>query len=383
MSSLNLTDALERYLHIRANTSRPLTLESYRNSLTLWLRFLGKHHPRATTIRQLKRSTMEDWLRHLATRQPPLKNSSRALYILHCRRFLQDIFEWGWTQTPTGNLLQTRDIPPPNHQLPKPISPQIDALLQQALEAQENLQAKALLLARWTGLRTGELRSLERQCLIREPGPRYSIRVPLGKLHNERVIPVDQHTAELVELIAKKCADRPPTIDPETGQPVKLLICAPDGTRLTAASLSYRLDRIARTLGIPDHLHPHRLRHTYATELLRFGVSLPGIMKLLGHRSPRMTLRYVEVNQDDLRQSYLHAVREARKRYPRVAEIIDRKSSHDTPNTLDDLDCAFSDLAAQAQAIRFNHPDPTKRKQLQRLVEVLRRAQRKLPSLLA
>ena len=106
-------------------------------------------------------------------------------------------------------------------------------------------------------------------------------------------------------------------------------------------------------------------------------------MKLLGDRSPRMTLRYVEVNQDDLRHSYLRAVREARKRYPHVAEIIDRKSSGDTPNALDDLDCAFTDLAAQVQAIRFNHPDRAKRKQLQRLLEVLRRAQRKLPSLLA
>jgi len=96
-----------------------------------------------------------------------------------------------------------------------------------------------------------------------------------------------------------------------------------------------------------------------------------------------MTLRYVEVNQDDLRQSYLRAVREARKRYPNVAEIIDRKSSDDGPDSLDDLDCAFSDLAAQVQAIRFNHPDQAKRRQLQRLVEALRRAQKRLPALLA
>jgi uncharacterized protein YnzC (UPF0291/DUF896 family) len=106
-------------------------------------------------------------------------------------------------------------------------------------------------------------------------------------------------------------------------------------------------------------------------------------MKLLGHRTPDMTLSYVEVNQDDLRQSYLHAVCEARKRYPNVAEIIDRKSLDNTPNALDDLDCAFSNLAAQVQAIRFNHPDPARRKKLQRLVELLRRAQRRLPELLA
>ena len=383
MNSLNLSDAVQRYIDIRAHTLRPKTVRGYRETLTVWLRFLGKHHPRVKTVGQLKRSTMEDWLRDLATRPSPLKNSTRRLSIARCRRFLQDISEWGWTQATIEDLLRATDLPPCDRHLPKPISPQTDALLQQALEAQEDIRAKALLLARWTGMRTGEVTALERHCLIREPGQRYSIRVPLGKLHNERVIPVDNQTAQLVELIRKKWGRRPSTIDPETGQAVKLLICRSDGTRLGLGSLHQRLNRLVRDLGIPDHLHPHRLRHTYGTELLRFGVSLPGVMKLLGHRTPDMTLRYVEVNQDDLRQSYLRAVREARKRYPNVAEIIDRKSSDNTPNALDDLDCAFSNLAAQVQAIRFNHPDPAKRKKLQRLVEVLRRAQRRLPELLA
>ena len=383
MRSLNLTGTLHRYLDLRAHTLRPSTIQGDRITLTVWLRFLRKHHPRVRTIDQLNRSTMEDWLRDLATRRPPLKNSTRRNRIISCRLFLQTISEWGWTQAPIEGLLTANDIPPLDRQLPKPISPEIDALLQQTLEAQEDIQAKGLLLARWTGVRAGELTRLDRQCLISEPGQRYAIRVPLGKLHNERVIPLDKQTAQLVDFIRKKWGSRPATIDPETGESVKLLICRPDGTYLTVGSLRQRLKRLVHALGIPDNVYPHRLRHTYATELLRFGVSLPGVMKLLGHQTPRMTLRYVEVNQDDLRQSYLRAVAEARKRYPNIAEIIDRKSSDNTPNTLDDLDGTFTDLAAQVQAIRFNHPDPAKRKKLQRLVELLRRAQSKLPELLA
>ena len=106
-------------------------------------------------------------------------------------------------------------------------------------------------------------------------------------------------------------------------------------------------------------------------------------MKLLGHRTPRMTLQYLEVNQDDLRDSYLRAVRQARKCYPHLAKVIDRESSENAPDALDDLDCAFSDLVARIQAARFNHPDPAKKHKLQRLVETLRRAQSKLPDLLA
>lgn len=49
---------------------------------------------------------------------------------------------------------------------------------------------------------------------------------------------------------------------------------------------------------------PHRLRHTYASEMIRLGVSLPALMQLLGHKDIRMTLRYVQVTQQDLQQQF-------------------------------------------------------------------------------
>src|ERR1039458_7957057 len=46
------------------------------------------------------------------------------------------------------------------------------------------------------------------------------------------------------------------------------------------------------------------MRHTYATEMLRAGVTLVAVMKLLGHKSPHMTLRYLEITQADLQREY-------------------------------------------------------------------------------
>jgi hypothetical protein len=46
--------------------------------------------------------------------------------------------------------------------------------------------------------------------------------------------------------------------------------------------------------GCAAHVTPHRLRHSFATEMLRLGVSLPALMQLLGHKDIRMTLRYVQ-----------------------------------------------------------------------------------------
>ena len=48
--------------------------------------------------------------------------------------------------------------------------------------------------------------------------------------------------------------------------------------------------------------NPHRMRHNYATEMLRAGVGFPVLMKLLGHTSPETTMRYVDVTLNDLQR---------------------------------------------------------------------------------
>ncbi len=63
----------------------------------------------------------------------------------------------------------------------------------------------------------------------------------------------------------------------------------------------------AKRAGCFTHVTPHRLRHSFATEMLRLGVSLPALMKLLGHKDIRMTLRYVEVTQQDLQREFHQA----------------------------------------------------------------------------
>jgi hypothetical protein len=58
------------------------------------------------------------------------------------------------------------------------------------------------------------------------------------------------------------------------------------------------------------------MRHTYATSMLRAGVSLPALMKLLGHRTANMTLRYVEITQQDLQREFHLATHHPRHLIP-------------------------------------------------------------------
>jgi hypothetical protein len=84
-------------------------------------------------------------------------------------------------------------------------------------------------------------------------------------------------------------------------------------------ALQSALARTAKRAGCFTHVTPHRLRHSFATEMLRLGVSLPALMKLLGNKDIRMTLRYVEVTQQDLQREFHQARQNAPHRLPTLA----------------------------------------------------------------
>ena len=60
--------------------------------------------------------------------------------------------------------------------------------------------------------------------------------------------------------------------------------------------------------GDPNPISPHRLRHTWASELLRCGISLPALMQLMGHADIQTTLVYVQVTPQDVYLQYTRAV---------------------------------------------------------------------------
>jgi hypothetical protein len=62
-------------------------------------------------------------------------------------------------------------------------------------------------------------------------------------------------------------------------------------------------------------ISPHRLRHTWATELLNCGIGLPALMKLMGHKSIQMTLRYLKVAQPDLQREFYRARQNSTQSY--------------------------------------------------------------------
>jgi integrase len=241
----------------------------------------------------------------------PIQASERRGRILAVHCLLNDIAEWGWPEAPQRRLVFRSDIPKLPRALPRYLTPDLDRRLTQALHTwPERLPADALLLQRATGLRIGELVDLELDSVHEIPGQGAWLKVPLGKLNTERMVPLDEETVALIDRIVAHRSPGRPLPHPRTARPTDYLLTH-HGRRLTVDHLRDVLTRVTTAAGLP-HITPHQLRHTYATALVNAGVSLQSLMALLGHVSAEMSLRYGRLFDSTVRTEYERALAAAK-----------------------------------------------------------------------
>ena len=273
------------------------SIRCYRYTVRSFLFYLGAQYPEVHSLDQLRRDPhLLGWLALLRSHIPPRAPHTRARDVIHLRRMLEEL---AWTQQipALAHLLVPDDIPRGDHCLPRPFTPEQDQLIQQELLRRNDFTSNVLLLIRHTGMRIGECIDLSVDCL-RAVGPdQWAIHVPLGKLKTERWVPVDSLVCQLVERLRSM---RSPDA-PSTG---RLLLSGSRGIYMLPRKLRNALRDVATAAGISARIVPHQMRHTYATEMLRAGVTLVAVMKLLGHKSPHMTLHYLEITQADLQREY-------------------------------------------------------------------------------
>ena len=126
-----------------------------------------------------------------------------------------------------------------------------------------------------------------------------------GKGGKEREVPIVRKAqAALQAYLARR-----PELKPRDGT----LLLNRRGGGLTTRSVARHLARYALIAGARRHVHPHALRHSFATHLLDMGADLRGIQELLGHASLSTTQRYTHVSAERLLQVYEDAHPRARK----------------------------------------------------------------------
>jgi len=283
-------DSLSAALH-------PETTRHYRGTVRKFLTYLGATYPEVRSVVQLRRDPhLLGWMSCLRAQAPPLATASCINLLIHLRCIFQEL-SWTLLLPELAHLIRREDVPRLPKRLPRPLTAQQDQLLQQEFLRRNDLGGNAFLLIRHTGIRIGECADLSIDCL-RSTGPdQWAVHVPLGKLNTERMVPVDRFVRELVQRLRFfRSLDPLPT----DGR----LLARPLSKQALVRQLRDFLHQVCHSLGLSTRLVPHQLRHTYATEMLRSGVGFPALMNLLGHASPEMTMRYIDVALTDLRREF-------------------------------------------------------------------------------
>ncbi|WJK35495.1 hypothetical protein [Solwaraspora sp. WMMA2065] len=190
--------ALVAYLERKRATCVPKTVSSLATRLMHFGVFLARIDPALHSIADLQRCRhIEPYLSAQVDAINTKTNevitvAERSRRVLALAGFLTDITEWGWPDAPTRRLVFRDDIPKLPKVLPRYLPVDADRRLTEQLRKPSTgnaLAACALRLQRACGLRIGELLDLEIDCVHEVPGQGAWLKVPLGKLESERMVP--------------------------------------------------------------------------------------------------------------------------------------------------------------------------------------------------
>jgi integrase/recombinase XerD len=288
---------LEGFLALLAAQRSPRTLDAYRRDLKALAAFLGK---------PVGDATLDELERYVAQlRADGLSNSTIARRTASARSFFRHQQLLGVRgDNPAAAVSLPRRAKP----LPKSLSPgEAERLIQAAVGTQpRSLRDQALVeLLYGAGLRVSEAVGLDRAGVDLDDR---LIRV-VGKGGKERVVPIGRHAAE---ALRRYLARGRPFLDARHRP--ELFLNARGGP-LTRAGAFLILRKLAEQAGLdPQRVHPHLLRHSFATHLLEGGADLRSVQEMLGHADLSTTELYTHVTDRRRRALYYRAHPHARKR---------------------------------------------------------------------
>jgi integrase/recombinase XerD len=287
---------LERFLAVLATRRSPRTVEAYRRDLTDLERRLNKPVG-TTTVGEL-----ETYLAQL--RADGLAPTTIARRISAARSFFaHEVLLGNRTDNPAAEI----DPPRRSRKLPRTLSPrEAERLIEAAAATTPRALRDAALveLLYGAGLRVSEAVGLERAGVDLDGR---LVRV-IGKGNKERIVPIGRSAAEALRRYLSRGR---PYLDrrfrPE-------LFLNAQGGPLTRAGAFLILRRLAEKAGLePARIHPHLLRHSFATHLLEGGADLRSVQEMLGHADLATTEVYVHVTDRRRRESYFQAHPHARR----------------------------------------------------------------------
>jgi integrase/recombinase XerC len=270
----------------------PKTALSYGEDIAEFLLFLKKEGIRKNNV---DHSVITTYLLECKIQGKDSASISRAISALRHFYFYL-CHERGYAVNP----FETLSLPKRKKKLPRFLSfDEVSDFLNANAARTDSLQARdqaVLELSFASGLRASEIIALK----ISDMDFSQHLLKVLGKGDKERIVPFSETAATAIQNYLFKTRIVLLGVKKDTG----VLFLNAQGSPLTERGLEYLVGEAALKAGFTLKVHPHMLRHSFATELLNNGTDLRVIQELLGHASVRTTSIYTHVTYEDLKKTY-------------------------------------------------------------------------------
>ena len=300
------------------------SLYSYAHSLLHFVRWWESAHHTGDILRtDLTESTLLDYVRFQSSRQPAPSATTINDRVATADRALRNEFPDAPCQVAHGfhqPFLHRRPmgLGRPRFELSRlrvkeprlniiPLSVDEVARFWSSFRNARDLAVVGLMLMH--GLRSAEVMALNRDDVLLSEG---QLRVR-GKGSKMRFLPLAPETTQLIDHYLRM--ERP---DPCSAALFVVLKGPARGTRMTPAGMRSLFRYHRRTTGI-QLANPHRFRHTFASDMVRAGISLPALMQLMGHSDIETTMHYVQVTPQDVYLQYARAAEKCIRPQPRIS----------------------------------------------------------------
>ena len=314
-STPRMIAVLDRYLATRRLSDEPGTVKKFRTHIRRFIAWIEHAHPAIETFAGVTRDHVLEFAEFLATSPTrdtgrPLATSSRRVALSSLSVFFQDVVAWEWDDVPRRPLLQSGDLPKLPQRVPRYIPEhELDKLMPAIRTLECPYQRTALLIARWSGARREEIQRLAVDCLDSYPDGTPRLRIPAGKTKRERLVPLNQEAADAIRSLQAQRKVGRGLRDRQTGILTRYLFMR-RGKLLSCKYLfEMALETVCAVAGLSTAagepaVTAHRFRHTVGTQLARRGARLRTIQKILGHESAAMSMVYIGLTDEEVRNDY-------------------------------------------------------------------------------
>ena len=294
-----MDELIEEYLaHLRVERGcSPNTVSAYERDLRDYAAFLAERG--VDDIDEVDRDLISDYEAELFGPAHDYAASTVSRHMSSVKGFHRFLSREGLA---SRNPTDTLELPQTPDRLPDVLSiDQVQRMLSEPLEPGPlPLRDRAILEVLYgCGLRVSELTGLDLGDLALDEG----FLLVMGKGGKQRVSPI---SGKALEALQNYLEQGRPELQKPYAKPTAAVFLNARGGRLTRQSVHRIVADAGRSIGVDD-LHPHTLRHSFATHMLEGGADLRVIQEILGHADLSTTQIYTHVDRSHIREEYLHA----------------------------------------------------------------------------